>query len=292
MVTVRVDAHVHLLAARNRNDPDDAYSAEGLHLYREMSTPHCREVWKRANSEELLSAMDRSSIDKAIAFGFPWRTAERCRWDNEYVAESIASARGRLAGLAVFQPFAGREAVEEVETCFTEFGFIGVKIKAQMQGYSLADAELLRPVLEVVAHHRGVALVHVEQAWKPPSGNGPAELLQFLAAFPELRVIAAHFGGMAGMYYPYAGLRRRFDNVVFDSALGTAGDTAAAFHAVGLGARVVFASDFPGAMPEDVIESLNGRLDGDALEDVLGNNIRRWIGDLLGEEATDAGGPG
>lgn len=279
---MRLDAHVHLLAARNRNDEDSAYRSEGAALYREMSTPHCRRVWQRATEDQLLAAMDSNEIDKAIAFGFPWRTPERCRWDNEYVAECVARSSGRVFGLAVFQPLAGADAVAEVERCFTQHGFVGVKIKAQMQGHSLADEDLLRPVLEVVRDHGGIVLVHVEQAWKESQGNGPGELLEFLAAFPDVRVIAAHFGGMAGMYFPYPALRERFQNVVFDSALGTAGDTAAAYAAVGLGDRVVFASDFPGARPDEIIRSLQARLDGTLLRDVLGDNLMRWMGDLLG----------
>ena len=278
---MRVDAHVHLLAPRNREDPDEAYRSEGRPLYLEMTTPHCRAVWNRANYDELMVEMDRSEIDKAIVFGFPWRTQERCRWDNEYVAECVSRSGGRLVGLAVFQPLAGREAVAEVDRCLTEHGFIGVKIKGQMQGVSLADETLLRPVLERVMEADGVALVHVEQPWKPENGNGPRELLELLRAFPGLRVIAAHFGGMAGMFYPHPPLRPCFDNVLFDSALGTAGETAAAFAAVGLGDRIVFASDFPGAMPEAILDSLERRLGGERLSGVLGGNILRVLGDLL-----------
>jgi len=276
---MKIDAHVHLLAPQNRKDIVESFRTEGPALYREMSHPPTRRIWQSANMEDLLLEMDRNRIQKAIAFGFPWRTQERCCWDNAYVAECVSRSGGRLLGLAVFQPFIGKAAVLEVKRCFEEYGFIGVKIKAQWQGYSLTDRDLLEPIIEIVAAHDGIALVHVEQSTKPSNGNGPREFLQFLELFPDLRIIAAHFGGMTGMYFPYSLIKKRFRNVVFDCALGTAGDIASAYIAVGLEDRLVFGSDFPAMQPGTIINALSGRVPDQSLNMILGANIERWLGD-------------
>lgn len=274
---MKIDAHVHLLSRRNTFDDPDAFGDEGELLAAEMRDPRCRAGWQRANFEELLSSMDRNGIDKSLVFGFPWRSAERCRHDNDYVEECVARSQGRLIGLAVFQPLEGPAALSEVRQRLDSGHFRGVKIKAQWQAHSLCNAELWAPVLELVQQARGLALVHVEQFNKPPRGNGPYELLEFLRAFPDLRVIAAHFGAMAGMYFPYGPTRALLKNVLFDTSLGRCGEVAAAYSQMGLSAQMAFASDFPMHEQDAIWSQLEAHLSPAVLGQVAGPNLWSWL---------------
>lgn len=276
---MKIDAHVHLLSPRNTFDEPDAFATEGELLAAEMMDPRCRAGWQRANYEELLRCMDRSSIDKSLVFGFPWRSPERCRYDNDYVQECVERSQGRLIGLAVFQPAEGSQSLKEVSQRLQSGFFRGVKIKAQWQDHSLCDADLWAPVLNIVRKAQGIALVHVEQINKPPRGNGPYELLEFLRAFPDLRVIAAHFGAMAGMYFPHGPTRSLLDNVLFDTSLGRCGEVAAAYVQLGLGAKLIFASDFPMHDPAELWKQLESNLSPEVLKLVAGDNLWSWLKD-------------
>jgi predicted TIM-barrel fold metal-dependent hydrolase len=249
------DVHVHLLSPRNRLDPPEAFEDEGEILRAEMTVPHARAVWQRASLEELLDDMAQSGVQRSLVFGFPWRNPQRCAWDNEYVEQCVRAHPQRLRGLAVFQPGLPG-APEEVTARLASGCFAGVKIKAQWQGHCLSDSQLWRAVLEIVQAQRGLALVHVEQSLKPPRGNGPHELLQLARAFPELKIIAAHFGAMLGLYEPYEPAARLLKNVLYDTAMGAPGPVAAAYQAAGVGDKMIFGSDFPMHSPAKLLAQL------------------------------------
>ena len=273
-----IDAHVHLLSPKNREDAADTFLAEGDFLYHEMSVTHEKQIWQRASFENLMRVMEDTEIDGAVVFGFPWRSSDRCRWDNEYVANCCQLADGKLWWLAVFQPYCGQTAVDELYNCLSDPHMLGVKIKAQFQGFSLTEDGLLRPFLEEVCRHEKIALIHVQQPINASYGNGPFELLTLAKHFPDVKIIAAHYGGMLGMYSAYLPVREMLSNVFYDTALGvTAGEVAAAYSNIGLGDKVLFGSDFPMHSPGKIITDLKHTLDEEILEKVLGGNFYAGI---------------
>jgi predicted TIM-barrel fold metal-dependent hydrolase len=269
-----IDTHVHLLAPENRKDSPSQFSSEGEFLRLEMSDPKARKVWQRASYENLLNVMDESHIDHALVFGFPWKSMERCRRDNNYAAECSIKANGKLWWLAVFHPFDGRTAVEELKNIIGDPYMIGVKIKAQFQDYSLKDIDLLRPFLEEITRHNKIALLHVQQPINSSNGNGANELLNLIENFPNLKVIAAHFGGMLGMYQPYPPVGNKLRNVYYDTAMGiTAGEMAAVYASLGLTNKMFFGSDFPMHSPKKIINDLKHFLENKQSQRVLGLNF-------------------
>ncbi|MSU57632.1 MAG: amidohydrolase [Pedosphaera sp.] len=273
-----IDAHVHLLSPRTRRDPAESFAGEGRFLSVEMSRPDLRAVWNRASYENLIAEMDRDRVDRAVVFGFPWKSASRCDWDNEYAAECAHRSGGRLLWMAVFQPGMAAESVAGFKQFVNDPNFLGMKIKAQFQDHSLANIELWRPLLNEVGRANKHALIHVQQPISPANGNGPLEFLELMRAFPGLRTIAAHFGGMLGMYWSYPLARQALENVLFDTALGlTAGEVAAAYTNIGLTDRLVFGSDFPMHSPGKIIADLKRKLAPEQLDRVLGQNYVRAV---------------
>jgi predicted TIM-barrel fold metal-dependent hydrolase len=55
-------------------------------------------------ADELLDSMDKSGIDRAVVFGFPWTDPGRLCTANDYVFESAANSKGRLIPFAVVNP--------------------------------------------------------------------------------------------------------------------------------------------------------------------------------------------
>lgn len=272
-----IDAHAHLLSPRTRSDPPEAFADEGRFLSVELSRPDLRTVWNRASYENLIAEMDLHRVDRAVVFGFPWKYSERCRWDNEYAAECAHRSGGRLLWMAVLQP-AAMESVAAFREYVADPTFVGLKIKAQFQDHSLASVDLWRPLLDEVGAANKVALVHVQQAISPANGNGPMEFLGFARSFPTVTIIAAHYGGMVGLYWPYPPAREVLQNVMYDTALGvTAGEVGALYANAGLAGRVVFGSDFPMHSPGKIMADLKRKLTPEQLAGVLGQNHLRAV---------------
>ncbi len=123
-----------------------------------------------------------------------------------------------------------------------------------------------------------VPAADVQQPVSLSYGNGPSELLHLVKEFPNLKIIAAHYGGMLGMYWPYPPVRQALNNVYYDTALGvSAGEVAAAYVSVGLSDRILFGSDFPMHSPAKIINDLRRTLDIEILEKVLGGNFLKNI---------------
>jgi predicted TIM-barrel fold metal-dependent hydrolase len=88
-----------------------------------------------SSAEDLISAMDRDSVDQAVVFGFGWRDMDLCRRDNDYVIESVARYPDRLVGFAIVNPQDSSEAVREIERCAMA-GLRGVgELMPDGQGY-------------------------------------------------------------------------------------------------------------------------------------------------------------
>ncbi|MBW1818721.1 MAG: amidohydrolase family protein, partial [Deltaproteobacteria bacterium] len=75
-------------------------------------------------TSELLLAMDRHGIQRAVIFGFPWEGAENYRRHNDYILEAVQRHPDRLTGFCCFSPLA-EDAPREAERCLSA-GLSGV----------------------------------------------------------------------------------------------------------------------------------------------------------------------
>lgn len=189
-----VDFHTHIfppeiIAQRERYIARDPWFAE---LY---GSPRA----KMADANDLMASMDADGVDCSVTFPFGWSDPGLIEDCNSYVIEAMRRNPGRLIGLAAAQPLAGVRAVAEVERC-ARAGMPGIgELMPHGQGYRLSETRHFEPLAEVARAYNLFVLTHTsEPIGHLYAGKGdvtPAELQAFLAAFPDLRIVASHWGG-------------------------------------------------------------------------------------------------
>lgn len=276
-----IDVHTHIFPPdvqqhRERYCTRDPWFNE---LY---SNPRVRIV----TAEDLIAEMDEAGVDASVTFSFGWRDPGLIEESNSYVLDALHRYPQRLFGMAVLQPTAGERAVYELERC-AQAGMIGLgELMPHGQGYRLSDIDLLLPVMEVVRRYQLLVLSHCSEPVGhsyPGKGNVTLpDILAFLSAFPDIRFIAAHWGGGLPFYALMPEVQRILANVWYDTAATVYLYRQAIFpivaHLVGAD-RILFASDYGLLRQQRIIDHIaQSSLSRDAIEQILGGNAQQLLG--------------
>lgn len=273
-----VDAHVHIFPEEILEQRDRFCSRDrwfGL-LY---GHPRARLV----SAAELQRSMDEAGIEVSIAAGFPWADPGLCRLHNDYLAETSQQSQGRIAWLATVVPHHSGAAVE-AERCFA-LGAVGIgELNADAQGFSWDEPHQLANLVTVCQAYRRPIMAHVSEPLGhqyPGKGTAwPQRFLHFVEQFPELTVVAAHWGGGLPFYELMPEVARAARNVAYDTAASTYLYDLRVFRTVldlvGVD-RVLFASDYPVLRQKRFLERVrfeSGLIERE-LQAILGKNARR-----------------
>lgn len=245
-----VDAHVHLFppeVVANR-----AAYVERDAWFRELYEPPRARL---AGVEELRRSMDQAGVDRSVVAAFPWRDQDLCEEHNTY--HRGLAGDDRLALLCTVQPRAGLRAVDELKRCL-DAGFAGLgEMNVDAQGVELDEEDCWGPLVAALVEAGGVLMLHcsepVGHAYAGKGRNTPDKVYRFALAHPELKLVAAHWGGGLPFYYLMPELGSSLPNLYFDSAatefLYDSRVYSAALEAAGP-ERSLFGSDFP-LLPQD-----------------------------------------
>ena len=189
-----IDFHVHL--------PTPEWLDVSMRGYVEAAEAYFRSKVARRSLDQLAS--DYESIDTvAVLLAWDAETATgRPRVPNELVAQACRDHPSRFVGFGSVDPLKGEVAVEELEA-ISSAGLKGVKLHPSLQAFA-PDDERHWPLFErceelglAVLFHTGTSGIGAGQ----PGGQGirldyarPIRLDAPAAAFPDLNIIAAHFG--------------------------------------------------------------------------------------------------
>lgn len=241
-----VDAHTHLFPAEIAHDRTtflerDSWFGE---LY---ASPSIAMV----SPEEMIASMDRAGIDVSIVCGWPWRDPGLCRIQNDFLADVHTRFPDRLAWLAIVNPTI-RGCEREIARC-VDLGALGIgELNADAQGFAWEEPALLGAVVEACSEFDIPILMHcsesVGHAYPGKGTATPDKILRFLEAWPDCRVVAAHWGGGLPFFEMMPEVARLTANVVYDSAASTYLYTRNVFPIVEQlvgGGRIVFGSDYP-----------------------------------------------
>ncbi|HEX9070058.1 MAG TPA: amidohydrolase family protein [Ktedonobacterales bacterium] len=275
-----VDAHTHIfppeiVTQRERFLTHDSWFAE---LY---SSPRA----KLATADDLIEAMDLNGIDLAIACSFGWRDHGLIVMCNDYMIESVRANPTRLVGLAGMLPQAGGRAADEVARCAAA-GLAGIgELMPHGQGYRLGDTRLLAPVMAAVAALDLIVLAHAsEPVGHTYLGKGDVaagDLYAFIRAWPQVRTIAAHWGGGFPFFELMPEVRAAAANLWYDTAASPYLYLPEIFtHVVEItgGERILWATDFPLLGHQRVLDHLRASgLDEVMLARVLGGNAAAML---------------
>jgi uncharacterized protein len=275
-----VDFHTHvfppeIVARRDEFTDRDPWLAE---LY---GNPKAR----MATIDDLLASMHESGVDVAVVCGFGWRDTRLASECNSYLIQAMRDHPDRVIGLAAVHPQAGRQAIAELERC-AQAGMPGFgELMPHGQGYRLSDTKTLTPLVEAAAQWGMFALTHAsEPVGHLYQGKGdvtPTELQSFIRTFPNLRVVAAHWGGGFPFYELMPEVRLEAANVWYDSAASPFLYQSEIFPQVAriAGARkILWGSDFPLISQQRMLAyTLSSGLSDEELEMALGGNAVRFL---------------
>jgi predicted TIM-barrel fold metal-dependent hydrolase len=274
-----IDFHTHITAPEiiARRDEYLVRDAWFRDLY---ANPKAR----LSSAEDLISVMDRDSVEQAVVFGFGWRDMDLCRRDNDYVIESVARYPDRLIGFAIVNPQSGRDAVREIERCAAQ-GLVGVgELMPDGQGYRLDDDKTMAPIVEVAMEHDMLLLTHSsEPVGHLYPGKGtvtPDEIIRFARLFPEASLVCAHWGGGAIFYELMPEVARVMRNVYYDMAasLFLYKDDIFTLAARWAPGKVLFATDYPLITPGRFVRRLEAaRMPTATRRRMLGGNAWRLL---------------
>lgn len=207
---------------------------------------------KMARGEDLISAMDKSGIDRSVVFGFPWISRDLTMMHNDYILEWADKYPHRLIPLVCVLPTEDW-AIEEVERCLKA----GAKGAGELAIYGNCDVEkvldIYSQIAELVRLHCGILLVHANE---PVGHSYPGKAPQGLEFYynivkkaQNLPLILAHWAG--GLFF-YALLKKEvselFNNLFVDTAaspfLYSPKIYRIAIEIIGV-EKILFGSDYP-----------------------------------------------
>lgn len=285
-----IDFHVHLFPESVCRERECHFAGEP-----EFELLYGQPAARLVSEAELLAAMDEQGVDRAVVFGFPWRSPERFRRHNDRILEAVARNPGRLIGFGCFDP-ASPEAAREAERCL-DAGLSGIGELA-FYGSGLDEEALARltPVMDLCRARSRPVLLHTnEPIGHPYPGKSPLTLAQIYALagrFPENEIVLAHWGG--GLFF--FGLlkkevRERFRRLAFDTAASPFLYEPAVYRIAVQTAgveRILFGSDFPLIPPARYFREMEScGLSAAERELICGGNAARLLGlaDFPGRKA-------
>lgn len=239
-----------------------------------------------ANAEDLIAEMDAAGVDASVSFSFGWTDTGLITETNSYIIDVMQRYPGRIYGMAVLLPTTGDAALYELERC-AQAGMIGLgELMPHGQGYRLSEIDLLAPIMEVARRYSLLVMSHCSEPvghLYPGKGNvSLPDIVAFLDAFPDIRFIAAHWGGGLPFYTLMPEIQRITNNVWYDTAATVYLYDQRIFRAVAslVGAeRILFASDYGLLRQKRIIEHIQqSGLDDRSIQMILGNNARRLLG--------------
>jgi hypothetical protein len=189
-----IDFHVHL--------PTPEWLDGSMSGYVEAAEAYFRSKVARRTLEELAAEYEAMDV-VAVLLAWDAETATaRPRVPNELVAQACLDHPNAFVGFGSVDPLKGERAVEELGQ-IAEQGLKGVKLHPSLQAFA-PDDERYWPLYErceelglAVLFHTGTSGIGAGQ----PGGQGirldyarPIRLDAPAASFPDLQIIAAHFG--------------------------------------------------------------------------------------------------
>ncbi len=175
-----------------------------------------------ATLEDLLASMDEAGVTASVALNLGWADEALCRRTNDYLLEGGARWPGRILPFVTVQPACADSAARELERCI-EAGARGIgELRPDIQGFSLSDADRLRPIVDLATFHHMPVLTHVsEPVGHVYPGKGsvtPEQPYYFVLAFPQTTLVCAHWGGGLPFYGLMPEVKKAMAHVYFDSA--------------------------------------------------------------------------
>jgi uncharacterized protein len=272
-----LDAHVYCLPPRLR-DPGvrlpetEAPVLDALHRHPDGPT-----ALALSAPDAIVRSMAASGVGGALLVAMPWTDPALCRETNDYLL-GLGASDSRFRAICAVQPAAAGWR-EEADRCLAA-GAVGLKVNPAWQGYDLDG-----PEMDALAAHlaggKAFIMCHIDQAYKP-SRTSPARLYALAPRHPRTRFLAAHMGGLLGLYNLRPENRAALANIWYDTAVSQTLRMVSFYVEAGLSERVVFGTDYPFNHCHDQETVVDGirelRLPAATESAIFSGNLERLIG--------------
>jgi len=275
-----IDFHTHIFPSAIRENREVFLKGEQA-----FKTLYHSPQAKLVGAGDLIESMDEAGVQKSVVFGFPWEHADYFKLNNDYVIEAVNRYPDRLVGLACFSPLSPTGA-KEADRCFDQ-GLSGVgELAVYGGGITAAVVQALEPVMAACLARDGLFMLHTNEPvghqYPGKTPNTLRQIYDFVKAYPENRIVLAHWGG--GLLF-YALMKKEvravLQNVWFDTAASpflyrpemyrVAGEV------VGFD-QILFGSDYPLLKPQRYFKEMgDAGLTTDQMNQIMGLNAENLL---------------
>lgn len=216
--------------------------------------------------ESLLEIMDQAKVEKCMI------CSQLETVNNDYILDCCQRYPDRVIGFAVINPW-DINGEAEVETCFRDYGFYGLKMNAIRFGYSADRHSVLDPYFDLCEKYGKCMVVHGQS----DMFSIPDKWAEMAKSYPKVPVVLYHMG-VPLMYERACQLARDIPNFYL-STCGAYVPVMRMGYQVAGPQKILFSSDAPfGDMCQE-IDKVKYIADNQAdLELMLGKNAAAMLG--------------
>jgi len=194
-----IDFHTHIVPPKVKQNRDE-YARRCRSFASIYSDPKA----KLATAEEIIAAMDKDGVDVSVVLNYGWSTLSLCAEVNDYILESVSRYPKRLVGFCSVVPSEDDAALREVERCIKN-GVKGIgELRLDDHLLKKHSPAVLQPIIDIIIKNNLILLTHAsEPVGHQYSGKGTATpdlLYTLITAFPDLKLVCAHWGGGLPFY--------------------------------------------------------------------------------------------
>jgi predicted TIM-barrel fold metal-dependent hydrolase len=190
---------------------------------------------------------------------------------NEQILALVKRFPEKLTGLAVANPWYGRQAVELLEKSFAA-GLRGLYLHPQRQGFLLTET-ILHPLIEVCRRHEKPVYAHTGT----PVCSMPFQLASLARRFPEVSFVMGHAAWSDFSGYDVFPAAQQAKNVFVEVSCCWGGLVTKLVEQLDPG-RVLFGSGYPRSNPLVEVHKLKALgLDAEVEKQIFcGNAMKLW----------------
>ena len=276
-----IDFHTHIVPPKVKQNRDE-YARQCRSFASIYSDPKA----KLATAEEIIAAMDKDGVDVSVVLNYGWSTLSLCVEVNDYILESVARYPKRLVGFCSVVPSEDDTALREVERCIKN-GAKGIgELRLDDHMKKKHSFVLIKPIVDLIIQNNLILLTHAsEPVGHQYSGKGAATpdlLYTLITAFPDLKLVCAHWGGGLPFYALMPEVKAALQNVYFDTAASPFLYTPQVYAQVAqlVGAdKILFGSDFPLISQRRFLKEITALdLSEETKNKILAGNAKKLLG--------------
>lgn len=218
------------------------------------------------SDQALISIMDRYGVEKSVAI------CQSEYIDNSSTYASVQAYPDRLIGIGMANPW-DPKAEDELERCFCEYGFRGVKFNCLRFGLSAERHGLMDPLFAIVQKYHGFVIAHAMS----DLFSIPNKWEEMAKSFPDVPVLMSHIGS-PNMHETAIRCCERTENLYLITAGAFPRHIAEAYEVLGAD-KLFFASDGLYGSMEQELDAIDYIVKDDSDKaKILGGNAQRILG--------------